>query len=62
MFMFEICNILITIPTSITKVKLIDFNHLIYKLFNIIPSIGNLDFNVKVTFNGNWLGDGHFIY
>jgi hypothetical protein len=61
MFMFEICNILITIPTSITKIKLIDFNHLIYKLFNIIPSIGNLDFNVKVTFNRDRLGDRNLV-
>jgi len=62
MFVFKICNILITIPTSITKVKLIDFNHLVYKLFDIIPSVGNLDFDVKVTFDGDGFGDGHFIY
>ena len=59
--MFEICNILITVPTSITKIKLIDFNNLVYKLFNIIPSMRNLHFNVKVAFDGNGFGDSHLV-
>jgi hypothetical protein len=61
MIMFKICNILITVPTSITKVKLIDFNNLVYKLFNIIPSMRNLHFNVKVAFDGNGFGDGDLV-
>jgi hypothetical protein len=61
MIMFKICNILITVPTSITKVKLIDFNNLVYKLFNIVPTMGNLDFNVKVAFDGNGFGDGDLV-
>jgi hypothetical protein len=61
MIMFKICNILITVPTSITKVKLIDFNNLVYKLFNIIPAVRNLDFNVKVALNGNGFGDGNLV-
>jgi len=61
MFMFEICNILITVPTSITKVKVINFNHLVHELFNIIPAVRNLDFNVKVAFDGNGFGDGNLV-
>ena len=61
MFVFKISNILITIPTSITKVKLIDFNNLVYKLFNIVPTMRNLDFNVKVAFDGNGFGDGDLV-
>ena len=59
--MFKASNITVTIPTSVTKVNVIDFNHFIYQLFNIIPSIRNVNFNVKVTFNGNGFGDGHFV-
>lgn len=59
--MFEICNILITVPTSVTKVKLIDFNNLVHELFNIVPSIRNLNFNVKVAFDGNGFGDGDLV-
>ena len=61
MIMFKACDITVTIPTSVTKVNVIDFNHFIYQLFNIIPSIGNRNFNVEVTFDGNGLGDGHFV-
>ena len=61
MIMFKASNITIRIPTSVTKVNVIDFNHFIYQLFNIIPSIGNRNFNVEVTFDGNGLGDGHFV-
>jgi len=61
MIMFKICNILITVPTSITKVKLIDFNNLVYKLFNIVPSMRNMHFNVKVAFDGNGFGDGDLV-
>ena len=61
MIMFKICNILITVPTSITKVRLIDFNNLVYKLFNIVPTMRNLDFNVKVAFDGNGFGDGDLV-
>ena len=59
--MFKASNITVTIPTSVTKVNVIDFNHFIYQLFNIIPSIGNSNFNVEVTFDGNGFGDGHFV-
>jgi hypothetical protein len=48
-------------PTSVTKVKLIDFNNLVYKLFNIVPTMRNLDFNVKVAFDGNGFGDGNLV-
>ena len=61
MFMLKICNILITVPTSITKVKLIDFNNFVHELFNIVPTMGNLDFNVKVAFDGNGFGDGDLV-
>lgn len=61
MIMFKICNILITVPTSITKVKLIDFNNFVHELFNIVPTMGNLDFNVKVAFDGNGFGDGDLV-
>jgi len=61
MFMLKICNILITVPTSITKVKLIDFNNFVHELFNIVPTMGNLDFNVKVAFDGNGFGDGNLV-
>ena len=59
--MLKICNILITVPTSITKVKLIDFNNFVHELFNIVPTMGNLDFNVKVAFDGNGFGDGDLV-
>ena len=62
MIVTEICNILITIPTSVIKVKTIHFNHLVDKLFNIIPSIGNGNFNVEVAFNGNGFGDGNLVH
>ena len=61
MFMFKICNILITVPTSVTKVKLIDFNNFVHELFNIVPTMRNLDFNVKVAFDGNGFGDGDLV-
>ena len=61
MIMFKASNITIRIPTCVAKVNVIDFNHFIYQLFNIIPSIGNRNFNVEVTFDGHGLGDGHFV-
>ena len=61
MIVFEICNILITVPTSITKVKVINLNNLIYKLLHIVPSMRNLHFNVKVAFDGNGFGDGDLV-
>ena len=62
MIMLKASNVTVTIPTSITKVKTIHFNHLIDKLLNIIPSIGNGNFNVEVAFNGNGFGDGNLVY
>jgi hypothetical protein len=59
--MFKIRNILVTVPTSVTKVKLIDFNNLVHELFNIVPTMRNLDFNVKVAFDGNGFGDGDLV-
>ena len=61
MIMFKIRNILVTVPTSVTKVKLIDFNNLVHELFNIVPAVRNLDFNVKVAFDGNGFGDGNLV-
>jgi hypothetical protein len=62
MIVFKASNVTVTIPTSVTKVKTIHFNHLVDKLFNIIPSIGNGNFNVEVAFNGNGFGDGNLVY
>ena len=61
MFVFKICNILITVPTSITKIKVINLNNLIHKMFDIIPSIRNLDFNIKNPLNGDGFGDRYLV-
>ena len=61
MVVAKICDVTITVPTSITEIKLIHFNDFVYQLLYIVPSIRNSNFNVQVTFNGNRLGDGHFV-
>ena len=61
MVVAKICDVTITVPTSITEIKLIHFNDFVYQLLYIVPSIRNSNFNIKFTFDGNRLGDGHFV-
>lgn len=61
MVMAKICDVTITIPTSITEINLIHFDDFVGELLNIVPSIRNGNFNVEVTFNRNGFADGHFI-